>query len=151
MQLARRYPDQLWPAPRPVPVLAALRMPQDYRVPAHWHTTNEHITVVKGNPSFTAKGGETITTRPGTYLFLPGKTAHSGQCGDTEACVLSSALDKALDSHAEGAKRWVTIFARWRRFHMFYTTPHTGSPSICRACSYSSGVLALKNITLWGS
>jgi quercetin dioxygenase-like cupin family protein len=79
-------------------------MPQGYRFPAHWHTANERITMVKGTMSLTVKGGEVINARPGTYLFLPGKTAHSGQCGDTEACVLSVALDKPLDIHAAGAK-----------------------------------------------
>ena len=91
--------------PKTGPSEVVVRMPQSYRFPAHWHTANERITVVKRNPSFTVKGGEAITTRPSTYLFLPGKTAHAGQCGDTEACVLSIALDKPLDLHAAGAKR----------------------------------------------
>ncbi len=52
-----------------------LKVDKDYRVPKHWHTPNERVTIIEG--SFTTETeGKKHTLTKGGYMYLPSKTVH---------------------------------------------------------------------------
>jgi len=57
-----------------------LKMPAGYKIPAHWHPTDENVTVISG--SFLMGMGEALDagqTRPypaGSFVTMPAKTNH---------------------------------------------------------------------------
>ncbi len=51
------------------------KVDKDYRVPKHWHTPNERVTIIEG--TFTTEmGGKKQTLTKGGFMYLPGKTVH---------------------------------------------------------------------------
>ena len=59
--------------------VVAIRGPQGYKVPPHWHSTEEHVTVVTGSFTMgmgdTADGSGTALT-PGGYARMPARMHH---------------------------------------------------------------------------
>jgi quercetin dioxygenase-like cupin family protein len=53
-----------------------LKMPEGYKIPPHWHTQDEQLTIVSGNLVLTTDEGDHSLTA-GSYHFLPGKAHHS--------------------------------------------------------------------------
>jgi quercetin dioxygenase-like cupin family protein len=58
------------------------RLPDGYKIPPHWHTKDEQLTIVSG--TFVLHMGDTMTARahelkPGAYHFLPGKMHHAAE------------------------------------------------------------------------
>ncbi len=57
-----------------------LKFPKDYKVPAHWHPTSEHVTVISG--SFHIGTGDKLDPaagkelKAGGFTLLPAKTHH---------------------------------------------------------------------------
>ncbi|MCD6063321.1 MAG: cupin region [Flavipsychrobacter sp.] len=57
-----------------------IKFPAGYIVPAHWHPTDEHITVISGNfkmgmgDKFEKTG--LIPQSPGSFLVMPARTNH---------------------------------------------------------------------------
>jgi quercetin dioxygenase-like cupin family protein len=57
-----------------------LRGPQGYKIPPHWHTTDEHVTILSGN--FTMGMGDSIDSNSGTaltsggYAMMPRRMHH---------------------------------------------------------------------------
>jgi quercetin dioxygenase-like cupin family protein len=70
-----------------VPFTLRLKMPDGYKIPPHWHSNDEHITVLSGN--FVLHMGDTMdapahTMTAGAYHFLPGKAHHAAEAkGET--------------------------------------------------------------------
>jgi quercetin dioxygenase-like cupin family protein len=64
-----------------------LKMPDGYRIPPHWHTRDEQLTVVSG--TFLLRMGDTMDAPPhelgeGAYHYLPGKMHHAAEAnGET--------------------------------------------------------------------
>jgi quercetin dioxygenase-like cupin family protein len=56
-----------------------LKMPDGYRIPAHWHTLDEELTVLSGTFMLAMGDKETDAHAldAGSYHFLPGKMHHS--------------------------------------------------------------------------
>jgi quercetin dioxygenase-like cupin family protein len=63
------------------------KMPDGYRIPPHWHTLDEQLTIVSG--TFLLHMGDSLdapahTLGPGAYHFLPGKAHHAAEAkGET--------------------------------------------------------------------
>jgi len=61
-----------------------LRMPDGYRVPPHWHSMAEHLTVISG--TFHAGMGDKLDTAsgtalpPGSYAMMPAREHHYAWC-----------------------------------------------------------------------
>jgi anti-sigma factor ChrR (cupin superfamily) len=72
-----------------------LRTPKNYDMPSHWHTSPEHIVVVKGKFSATFEGGKQAT---GTYTYIPSKMPHSARCDDTGPCVIFIGFERPVDA-----------------------------------------------------
>ncbi|HSD89406.1 MAG TPA: cupin domain-containing protein [Kofleriaceae bacterium] len=58
------------------------KMPDGYKIPPHWHTQDENLTILSG--TLLLYMGDTMTGEPhslnvGGYHFLPGKAHHAAQ------------------------------------------------------------------------
>jgi quercetin dioxygenase-like cupin family protein len=59
-----------------------LKLPDGYRIPPHWHTSDEQLTVVSG--TFILHAGDTMdapahSMDAGGFHFLPGKMHHAAE------------------------------------------------------------------------
>lgn len=52
-----------------------LKVDKNYRVPKHWHTPNERVSVVEGKLTTETEGIKHSLTKGG-FMYLPGKTVH---------------------------------------------------------------------------
>jgi quercetin dioxygenase-like cupin family protein len=70
------------------------KMPDGYRIAAHWHTQDEELTILSGTFLLTMgdKEGEPHALDAGSYHFLPGKMRHSA----------SAKRDVVLEVHGTG-------------------------------------------------
>ena len=65
---------------KPGPYAVRLKIPDGSRIPPHWHTKDENITVISGR--FRMGVGETFNEAslkdlpPGSFLTMPGKQRH---------------------------------------------------------------------------
>jgi hypothetical protein len=65
---------------KPGPFVARLQVPASYKIPPHWHTTDEDLTVISGSFFFAEgdkmemKGAHEM--KAGGFHHLPGKTHH---------------------------------------------------------------------------
>jgi quercetin dioxygenase-like cupin family protein len=64
-----------------------LKMPDGYKIPAHWHSQDEALTIISG--SFMLRmgdmpSGEAHTLKQGDFHYLPAKSRHSAEAkGET--------------------------------------------------------------------
>lgn len=69
------------------PFAMRLKAPDGYKVPPHWHTRDEELTIISG--TLVLHMGDTMTAEPhnldaGAYHFLPGKMHHAAEAkGET--------------------------------------------------------------------
>jgi quercetin dioxygenase-like cupin family protein len=89
------------------PAVLLMKFPKGMTVPAHWHTSDETVTVVSGSAVFGT--GETVDAAKGSelgagsYMIIPGKNPHWAIA--KEEFVISVAVDKAADFHLCGEKK----------------------------------------------
>ena len=74
------------------------RVPPDFTIPPHWHTSAERIVLVSGELQITYEGQEPITLKPGTYAYGPAKLSHSAYCLKGDPCVLFIAFEAPIDA-----------------------------------------------------
>lgn len=77
-----------------------LRVPGNYVIPPHSHTSAEHITLVSGHLEVKYKGEDVTTLKQGHYLFGPAQLAHQAKCLSAEPCVLFISFDEPIDAKA---------------------------------------------------
>ena len=83
------------PAKGPSIILA--RADSGCTVPWHWHSTNEHLMIVKGAVRLDTRDGKPITIREGGYAMLPAKHVHQFLC--VKSCLFYVHSEAALDIH----------------------------------------------------
>ena len=81
-----------------------LRVPAQYDIPAHTHTSAEHMTLISGTLDVKYKGEAEVTLKPGTYAYGPAGHAHQAKCEGPEACVLFISFDEPVDAKAYTGK-----------------------------------------------
>jgi mannose-6-phosphate isomerase-like protein (cupin superfamily) len=74
------------------------RVPADFTIPSHWHTSPERMVLVSGELRVTYDGQEPTTLKPGTYAYGPAKLPHSAYCLKGTACVLFIAFEAPVDA-----------------------------------------------------
>lgn len=74
------------------------RVPGDYEIVHHWHTSAERMVLVTGTMSVTYDGEKTTTMYPGTYAYGPAKKPHKAYCSKGETCVLFIAFEQPIDA-----------------------------------------------------
>lgn len=75
-----------------------LRVPGNYVIPPHTHTSAEHMTLVSGNLEVKYKGEDTFTLKQGSYAFGPARLAHQAKCTSEVSCVLFISFDEPIDA-----------------------------------------------------
>jgi anti-sigma factor ChrR (cupin superfamily) len=78
MQIGVLYGDPF----KPGHYAMRLKMPDGYKIPPHWHTQDEQLTILEG--AFVLHMGDTMkaeahTLDVGGYHFLPGKMHHAAE------------------------------------------------------------------------
>lgn len=79
------------------------RVPGNYDLPRHWHTSAERMILVAGAMDVSYEGQETVSLTPGMYAYGPPKAVHDGRCTSDEACVLFIAFEQPVDAHEVAA------------------------------------------------
>jgi quercetin dioxygenase-like cupin family protein len=74
------------------------RVPADFTIPRHWHTSAERMILVAGELEVAYDGQETITLKPGSYAYGPAKLPHKAYCAKGAACVLFIAFEAPIDA-----------------------------------------------------
>jgi quercetin dioxygenase-like cupin family protein len=89
------------------PSVLLMKFPKGMTIPAHWHTSDEAVTVVSGSAVFGS--GETVDASKGTelgvgsYIIIPGTKPHWAVA--TSELVLTVTLTKPADFHPCGEKK----------------------------------------------
>lgn len=76
------------------------RVPGEYDLPEHWHTSAERMVLVTGKMRIAYEGQDPVTLNPGTYAYGPVKKPHGGRCVSEEPCTLFIAFEEPVDAHA---------------------------------------------------
>jgi hypothetical protein len=75
-----------------------LRLPINYTVPNHSHTSDELYVWLKGAFTYIAEDGKQVKIDNPAYVSLPGKTPHALKCHD-EPCIFYVRYGRAFDLH----------------------------------------------------
>ena len=82
------------------------KVPEDFTVPHHWHTSAERMVLVSGELHVTYDGHDTTVLKPGMYAYGPPKLPHEAYCAKGASCVLFIAFEAPIDAVAtEGAPK----------------------------------------------
>jgi quercetin dioxygenase-like cupin family protein len=75
-----------------------LRLPANYTVPNHSHTSDELYVWLKGAFAYVAADGEAVEIAGPAYISLPGNTPHALKCHN-EPCVFYVRYGRPFDLH----------------------------------------------------
>ncbi|MDM5270563.1 cupin domain-containing protein [Sulfurovum sp. zt1-1] len=75
------------------------KVPADYPIPHHWHTSAERMILVSGKLTVTYDNQESEVLTKGMYAYGPSKLPHTAYCekGD-EPCVIFIAFEEPIDA-----------------------------------------------------
>ena len=74
------------------------KVPGDFTIPHHWHTSPEHIVLVSGELHVTYDGQDTVVLKPGAYAYGPAKLPHKASCAKGDPCVLFIGFELPIDA-----------------------------------------------------
>ncbi|WP_239985757.1 MULTISPECIES: cupin domain-containing protein [Arenibacter] len=74
------------------------KVPANYEIPAHWHTSAERMVLVSGELRVTYEGELEHTMKVGSYAFGPSTKPHTAKCVSADPCVLFIAFEEPLDA-----------------------------------------------------
>ena len=74
------------------------KVPANFTIPHHWHTSAERMVLVSGKLHVTYDGQKTTTLKPGTYAYGPAKLPHKAFCAKGAPCVLFIAFESPVDA-----------------------------------------------------
>ena len=75
------------------------KVPANYEIPNHWHTSAERMVLVSGEMTVNYENHEPVTLKPGSYAYGPPKVPHTGTCEKGDECVLFIAFEEPVDAH----------------------------------------------------
>lgn len=74
------------------------RVPGNYDIPPHTHTSAEHMILVSGSMEVKYKGEKPITLVQGSFAYGPALLPHQAKCISKESCVLFISFDDPVDA-----------------------------------------------------
>ena len=74
------------------------KVPGDFKIPHHWHTSAERMTLVSGNMTVTYDEQDAELLETGMYAYGPSKRPHTAYCEKGDPCVLFIAFEEPLDA-----------------------------------------------------
>ena len=75
-----------------------LKVPANFTIPRHWHTSPERIVMVSGQLEITYDGQQPILLKPGMYAYGTAKLPHKASCGNGDPCILFIAYEGPIDT-----------------------------------------------------
>ncbi len=75
------------------------KVPGNFKIPSHWHSSAERMVLVSGNLNVTYQGQPTKHLKTGMYAYGPAKLPHHAECLKGDPCVLFIAFESPLDAH----------------------------------------------------
>ena len=73
------------------------KVPANYSIPHHWHTSAERMVLVTGELHVTYDGHPTAALKPGMYAYGPAAAPHRADCRSSGPCVLFIAFEGPVD------------------------------------------------------
>lgn len=80
------------------------KVPANFNIPQHWHTSAERMVLVSGKLQVTYDGQEPVTLKPGMYAYGPAKLPHKATCEKGAPCVLFIAFESPIDAFPTESK-----------------------------------------------
>ena len=80
------------------------KVPANFTIPEHFHTSAERMTLVSGELTVTYQGQKPTVLKTGMYAYGPAKLPHKATCGKGAPCVLFIAFESPLDAVPTTAK-----------------------------------------------
>jgi len=74
------------------------KVPGDFTIPLHRHTSAERMVLVSGELHVTYDGQEKQIVETGAYAFGPAERPHDAYCAPGDPCVLFIAFEAPLDA-----------------------------------------------------
>jgi quercetin dioxygenase-like cupin family protein len=74
------------------------KVPANFTIPRHWHTSAERMVLVSGELHVTYDGHKTTVLKPGMYAYGPAKLPHTAVCAKGAPCVLFIAFETPVDA-----------------------------------------------------
>lgn len=74
------------------------KVPADFSIPHHWHTSAERMVLVSGKMTVTYDNQKKEVLEVGTYAYGPSKHPHTAYCEKGDPCVLFIAFEEPLDA-----------------------------------------------------
>jgi len=74
------------------------KVPGDFAIPHHWHTSAERMTLVSGTLKVTYDNQASELLETGMYAYGPSKRPHTAYCEKGDPCVLFIAFEEPLDA-----------------------------------------------------
>ena len=74
------------------------KVPADFAIPHHWHTSAERMTLVSGTLTVTYDDQKAELLETGMYAYGPSKRPHTAYCEKGDPCVLFIAFEEPLDA-----------------------------------------------------
>jgi len=84
------------PAKNNVDIL--FKVPADFTIPHHWHTSAERMILLSGTLRVTYDKQKSEILETGMYAYGPAKRAHTAYCEKGEPCILFIAFEEPLDA-----------------------------------------------------
>ena len=63
------------------------KVPGGFKIPKHWHTHTEYLTLISGKATIIVDGKPHVLS-PGSYVVFPSKQAHELACDAAAECVI---------------------------------------------------------------
>lgn len=80
------------------------KVPANFTIPEHWHTSAERMVLVSGELQVKYDGQDPVTLKKGMYAYGPAKLAHKATCAKGAPCVLFIAFESAIDAFPTDSK-----------------------------------------------
>jgi quercetin dioxygenase-like cupin family protein len=74
------------------------KVPANFSIPHHWHTSAERMVLVSGELEVTYDGQQPAVLKPGMYAYGPPKVPHKASCANGDPCVLFIAFEGPIDA-----------------------------------------------------
>ena len=74
------------------------KVPGDFKIPHHWHTSPERMILVSGTLKVTYDNHDSEVIKVGMYTYGPAKLPHVAYCEKGDPCVLFIAFEDPLDA-----------------------------------------------------
>jgi quercetin dioxygenase-like cupin family protein len=74
-----------------------LKAPAGCRVPAHYHSAQEQLIVIRGRVAMGMKGTPSVTLTAGGFAVMPGEAIHRFSCNGKVPCLMVVSFDQKYD------------------------------------------------------